>query len=522
MITRMSAAAPAEETTARALPDRRVAVLGVAIVAVGYLAMAVFAGATLPWRGTADAFEHLDYVHQVLQGRLPAPYGHEWSPADGSPGPSPAGRQWVSQHPPLFYLLAAPLAAPWIDGAGWTVAVAVVRGANIVVGLAGVCALGWLGWLVGGRWRVRLAVAIPAVGSATFAYVRYSAEIYNDTLLTTVSLLALALCARMIRRGITPAPTLVLAGACILGLGTKATFVLTLGMVAVGMVVAALVHADGRRGPALLRGLAGAATVSLPPVLVWGWFYARNAELSGSWYQSTPDDVPVLDRPFRSTLEVLGDPQFYLVVPSDLVGDGTSAYAGLAAWSSVTVALVATALTVIALVRLRRAHLEVRLGTALVVGLLLGHLSGHYLIQLSHASGYGAYNWRYFLPSTAAIALVLGLGAASLGRLSAVLLPGLVVTLGALNAGSFVDYGVAKAELAVDPRDVLDAARALATANDLPGFLPAASLAVALGAAIALAALIARHASCFRTVPPRPPAGQPATVAGPVDAVAPS
>lgn len=490
--------------------DLRVAVRGVALVALGYLAMAVFAAATLPWRGTADAFNHLDYVYQLLQGQLPGPIGHEWVPADGTVGPPATGRQWVSQHPPLFYVLVAPLAAPFLDG-NWPVAVALIRGANILVGLSGVVVLAWLGWMLGGRWRARLAIAVPAAGTATFAYVRYAAEVYNDTLLTTLSLLALALLVRTVLRGISVPPLLLLAVVCVLGLGTKATFVLTLGVVAAGLLVAALVHADGRRARALATGVAAAAAVAVPPVLVWGWFYARNAALSGSWYQTTSDDVQVLDRRLRSTGEVLADPDFYLLVPTDLVGDATLAFDRFADRASGAVFAVAAGLTLAVLIlavvsRRLGGGRFVRPATLLATALVLGHLVGSYLVQLSHASGYGAYNWRYFMPSTAAVALILGLGAASLGRLSAVALPALVVVLSAANAASYVDYGVDKASLAVDPRDVMGAARALALQNDLPGFLPAACLAVALASSVGLGILVARNRKTFgATTHPGPP-----------------
>ena len=298
----------------------------------------------------------------------------------------------MAQHPPLFYLLVAPLAAPFLD-ADWRFAVGLIRAANIVVGLGGVVVLGWLGWMIGGRWRVRLAIALPAAGTATYAYVRgYSAEVYNDTLLTTLSLLALALCARMILRGITVVPVLLLAAVCVLGFGTKATFVLTLGVVVLGLVIAALRHSDRSGARAWLVAMAASTAVSVPPVLAWGWFYARNALLSGSWYQATPGDVQVLGREFRSLADVLTGPRLYLFVPKELVGGATDA--GFAAWSSMSVFVVAAGLTVAVLIRHVRAGSAASHGAILVAGLLAAHLAGSYLIQLSHASGYGNFNWR--------------------------------------------------------------------------------------------------------------------------------
>jgi hypothetical protein len=482
-------------------PELRVAVVGVSLVAVGYLAVAVFAAVTLPWRGTADAFDHLDYIYQLLHGHLPAPFGHEWVPAD-RPGPSPVTRQWVAQHPPLFYLLAAPLAAPSLE-ADWTDAVALIRGANILVGVVGVVVLGWLGWMTGGRWRTRLAIALPAAGAATFAYVRYSAEVYNDALLTTLSVLAVALTVRMVLRGITALSLLLLSVVCILGFGTKATFVLTLVVAVVGVFLAALRHSDRPLGRRLLRASGAAAVVLLPAVLAWGWFYARNAALSGSWYEAIPGDVQVLDRTYRSTADVLTGPTIYVLVPKDLVGGATNH--GFQAIASSAVFAVAAALTVVVLVRRVRAGSFPSRSAWLVAGLLAAHLAGSYLIQLAHASGYGNTNWRYFLPSTATVAVLLGLGVASLGRASSITLPGLVVVMGALNVRQFLMYGIEHAPVAVGPRDVLGVARALAAQNGWPELLPALCLAVALAAAGGLGILVARNRRLFAVTDAGPP-----------------
>jgi hypothetical protein len=169
----------------------------------------------------------------------------------------------------------------------------------------------------------------------------------------------------------------------------------------------------------------------------------------------------------------------------------------LTAVASASVFFVACAVTAAVLVRRFRARSLPSLPTLLVAGLLATHLAGSYVIQVSHASGYGMYNWRYFLPSTAAVALVLALGVVSLGRASAIALPGLVMVLAAFNVGGFLVYGLEHAELDVDPRSVLSAARALAVHNGVPELLPAGCLAVALAALVGLGVLVARNRQLF-------------------------
>jgi hypothetical protein len=314
---------------------------------------------------------------------------------------------------------------------------------------------------------------------------------------TTLSILALALTARMLLRGLTRPSLLALAVICVLGVGTKATFVLTLAMAATGVVVAALLHRDGSRRRALLRGVAWATALAVPPVLAWGWFYQRNYRLSGSWYVSTPKETPLGGRPYRSTLDNLTSLDFYLIIPHGLVGRATDTFVSFARGASTVVFAVACALTLLVLVaRLLRRRLP-RLAVVLVLGLLVAHLAGSYVLQLSHATGYGAYNWRYFLPSTPTIAMILAVGLVGLGRWSAVALPAFVAALFGLNAVSFMQYGVHLDKLGADPWDVWGTARVLAAGNGWPEALPGVCLVVAALAVLGLGVLIARHRAHF-------------------------
>lgn len=498
--------------------ELRTALLGLAVVLVGFVAVAVVAAVTLPWSGTGDSYQHLDYAYQVMAGRLPAPEGHLWEPA-GYAGAVLDGRQFASAHPPAFYVLVAVVAGPLLDD-DWRLAVAVVRGLDIALGVLGIVALWWTGWLVGGRRRVATAVALPAVGSATFCYLRFSADVYNDLLLTAVTLSCFAVLTLALLRRHGPATTAVLAVLSAVGTATKATFVITLLLVLAGLVAAAVLHGRGGIGRRLLSGVAHAAAVGLVTALATGWFYLRNAGGSGSWYRSTPKS-PVGDRTPKTLLDSLSNPDYWLVVPRGLVGRGSPDFSSTAAAASLTVvgAAVAIGLAVllVSLVRRRgrtlrdlrgalspapllrdeRTPREVRsLALATVAGLLLAQLAGSYAAQLSHATGYGAYNARYFLPATLTVAAILVAGPLALRPWArAVSVVGIVLSLWTANVASFVAYATTALGLgtAVTPGGLVSRAVAATEANGVPGAVVPSALVVAALSALLLGVVLARR-----------------------------
>lgn len=502
---------------------RRRELVGLALVLAGFSAVAGLAAVTLPWSGTVDAYQHLDYVYQLTQGRLPAPTGHSWEPP-GYVGAILEGRQFASAHPPAWYLLLAGVIGPLLDD-HWHVAVALGRVVGILVGGVGVVALWWTGLQLGGRRRTAAALALPAVGAATFCYLRFSAEVYNDLLLTAVTLTAFALLVRVLLHGPSARATVGLALLCALGAATKATFVITLVLVAVGLVLAAVLHRGGR-SPArsVVVGAAHAAAVVATTVVAIGWFYVRNGEQSGAWYRSTPKS-PVGDRTPRSTLDNLLNPDFWLVVPQGLVGKGRPEFTETAVLVSLTVFTLGALLTLVvvgrALVpRLVRGDASVlrsrrlwspttdrtpeqrrRAGVFLAGVLLTAQLGGSYAAQLSHATGYGAYNARYLLPATGAIAAVLVIGALGLPRVArAVVVVGGMLVLWTANLASFTVYASRPAPMPTGVGGYVRAAVAATEANGLPGVLVPLLLVVAALGAVGLVIVLARSEDAPRAL----------------------
>src|SRR5690606_36690610 len=111
---------------------------------------------TIPWRGTADAFAHMDYVNQVHHGRIPQPNGYAYrlvSPRKFNVGNPDTTRQWASAHPPLFYAIASLPMGRALDEGCWQAAMARGRALNLAVGGLVVLALEGAGLLLSGRRR---------------------------------------------------------------------------------------------------------------------------------------------------------------------------------------------------------------------------------------------------------------------------------------------------------------------------------------------------------------------------------
>ncbi|MBX3314883.1 MAG: hypothetical protein KF906_11235 [Actinobacteria bacterium] len=479
--------------------ERRFVAITVVLVAIGYLAMATVATTTLPWRGTADAGSHLNYVQAVHHGHLLDPYGKSFEDFIEDPAErDDIERQYASAHPPAYYAVLAVLVGGDLDDHEWIRAVITIRSLNVVLGLVGLLAMAAFGWIAGGRWRARLAVVVPAVGTATFAYLRFSAEVYNDMAVTAIALVSLAIAARQVVRGPTARGLVALAVLGALGMGTKATYVVTLGSVALLVVAAAVLHGPpGRRRWA--RGIASAAGVVLFAAASFAWFYERNRRLSGSWYRST-GKVPVGDRTRRTLADVLGGDSFYLIPFERAVGTGNARWRPTARRLSLAVSLPALLATIGVLARKVWSRANALSTTTVVLGsVLVADLLGHYALQASHAVGYGADNARYFLPASLVIGLALGIGVAAAGRASALLVPLLVGALWAANVVSMAVYGRDADELA--PSGALGSLRDRAVENDLPAGLPMVLLGVAALALVGVGVQIWRHRDLFGASP---------------------
>ena len=142
--------------------------------------------------------------------------------------------QWVAQHPPLFYLLLAPLVGPLVDAGHGLGAVQLARIVNIAIGALAVMAVAWAtGEVVTGASRRRWMVAAAAIVAPFGALVGTSAAVYNDALATALGALLLGIGARALRRGVdlrlTAAAALTAGAAALTRIALLPTVAVTVG-----------------------------------------------------------------------------------------------------------------------------------------------------------------------------------------------------------------------------------------------------------------------------------------------------
>ncbi|MBC7988363.1 MAG: hypothetical protein H7Y19_02120 [Luteimonas sp.] len=402
-----------------------------------YLAAALFSAITLPWRGSADAFAHMDYVYQVHHGKLPEAFGYQYRKVDlrqFNIGNADKTNQWAASHPPLFYYLASLQMGRQLETGKWQVAVKRGRLLNVGIGFLCVMALSWAGWKLGGRHRAKLAIALPTIGGTLPIFVRLAGEIYNDLLVTLFSILALTLSCVILTEGPKRKYLISLALVCALGVASKATFLFALA-IAMGAVFIAI--AKQRGSVAYLRillGVLASASLAIIAILPISWFYLKNYRASGSWFLSTPT-APIQNRTQSTALDVLANDDYWLLVPRSLLGpqwDSTwPVNVDVSIWLFV---LCAVALTVLFMSRRHWRKMASLDWQSLAWLLLAAHFVGLMLAQWRHATGWGALNFRYFVPGMLSIALFLAAPAVAWERASGWLVGG----LGSLMAASGV------------------------------------------------------------------------------------
>ncbi|MGO1944000.1 MAG: glycosyltransferase family 39 protein [Ancrocorticia sp.] len=420
---------------ARSLNRSRWTLIGLAGACGAFLAIALISALGTGWSGTNDSVFHLDYIYQVANGNLPEPEGVEFNPLVGG---SSGGRQFASAHPPLFYALSAVIAGDSLTFAGWENAVLRVRLLNVVFGLATVLAVAWVARLSSRSNRASFVVAVAATAPLLTSFVLFSGDIYNDVLLTLLATLAIGCTIKCLRDG--PSWPLIIATSAIgaAGMLTKATFIIVLAIAIGGLMVASFTDQTPKLSWPKRTGaiVAKLGTLIVVPLLASAWFYARNIELSGSWMRSSPK-APLLGRPEKSMMDVLGDKDFYEVYFEQVLGSTKISFLGL---SNHTVSLVLSGVALILLLvwavrKTPRWRHDVTVNWVFIRLAPVGVLMGCYAAQLSQATGFGQINIRYLFPALIVLGLIFGGAATTLGRVSgtATAAISLIMGLAALN-----------------------------------------------------------------------------------------
>ena len=264
-----------------------------------------------PLFSSGDEAAHFDYAVQVWHGQRPVfEEGLQVQVPWGIRPPV----QWTSHHPPLFYLLLAPVVGPLYDaGTPWAAGMAGRAVCTLIAGALCVAVVWAVRPLTGGRralpWIAGLVAAsspwVMGVGSA----------IYNDDLASLEITVAIGAALRLLTlpRGGTPPPRGLW---WVLGVAAVAAASTRLALVPLVLVVLGALALRGL----LVPGPSTRRSWVLRPVLVGlamaaasGWFYLRNLRLTGSLAGGHPDwAMANTERTSPPTpLEVAGDPVYW-------------------------------------------------------------------------------------------------------------------------------------------------------------------------------------------------------------------
>lgn len=255
------------------------------------------------------------------------------------------------------------------------------------------------------------AVAAPIV-----PFLRDGGSVYNDNLAVLFSVLALGLTMRILRQGWSAGLLLALGLACGLGALSRATFLVTLVAVTAGLGLAGWRHARGGSGRRLAVAAESAALPIGSALVLAGWFYRRNIELTGTWTGARPDYAQEnLGRTAQPITDVLTS-STYWQIPLDLLRKSPDHLPTLGR----AVLLVLVALALAGLAWRRGSGVE-----ATAVGLLALQGLGTLALTAGYLGTGGGTAGRYLLPALLPLAAALAAGVLAAGeRVAAAVLLG--------------------------------------------------------------------------------------------------
>ncbi|NGN92564.1 hypothetical protein G5C66_07400 [Nocardioides sp. KC13] len=360
-----------------------------------------------PLYGAKDEVAHVDHAYQLWHGtliaigdpmRMPQIWGYTL-PFD-----------WTGQHPPLFYLLLAPVVGPLTDAGHLLAAGLTARGIVLVITCLVVAAVMWTTRQIVPS-RPEVAVAAGLVTALSPALTRLGGVVFNDNLFVLWATLLVGQTVWLLRHGPRTRGVALFGLYAAAALGTRLPGVVFIGLCATTLGLVWLFTGPRRDWAAVVR--LGVAV--LLAVAANAWFYVRNFQATGNWSGMQTDLVgkaggPLHERKVRSVLDVATDPDIWhqLLIPPALQ-------------ERVVVGIVLTIVPLVlgAIVGLRAFSRErrepVRVATAL---LLLALTVVIVAIQLNYAAGGGGAYWRYLLPLTIVTSLLTALGLTATPRVA--------------------------------------------------------------------------------------------------------
>lgn len=246
----------------------------IAIAALFFLKFAAFGLALTPFWDVPDESGHYSYVDDLSHGHLPilgeARITRDVTDSWIAPG-ARQGRNWIAQHPPLYYALAAPVVAA-VRAAGGDFATQ-VRGARLVTAaIAALGILGLMGFLTLATGRNLLGLAGGIFVGATPMYTQLGGGVTHDPLVACTAAWACYWFVRWLRSNEFPHAIwcALIAGLCCVSKITGLTLAIPLFF----SMALWMLHMQGPGKPWPVLGRAAIAwLVMFTPVLLWA---ARN------------------------------------------------------------------------------------------------------------------------------------------------------------------------------------------------------------------------------------------------------
>ena len=361
--------------------------LALVLIAIGGPLAQVFSS---PIYSSGDEAAHVDYALQVWRGQLPI---FENGLILGNEVGFLPSVQWTAQHPPLFYILLAPVVGPLADAGFVNAAGMAARIVVVALSVALIYAV---------RASARLLMpATPAVGTASSVIVglsvwftRLGGSVYNDILAATLVAVTLALLIAMLRGDRRWRTVIWFALASAACASTRLSIVPVAVLFAVTAGIGFWVVKGERRSRLL-----GAAALGPAAILVFsGWFYIRNVMLTGSISGGHPDwAVERTGRTFHTPWEVATDLDFWIRMMPQFSTQSTG-------WSTRTFLLTVAVLFILpaaagVVMFIRRAlapHGPQRAVDLLVLAAIACAVGGIAAMQILHVAGAGSALPRYF------------------------------------------------------------------------------------------------------------------------------
>ncbi|MEP6852493.1 MAG: glycosyltransferase family 39 protein [bacterium] len=272
--------------------------LNVGIAAVQVLAFRPFL--------TSDESPHVNYALRLTHGEIPQ-LGTRFAPSLPLQG---SGTQYVSNHPPLFHIMAG-----WLIRLGQhfdhsLVGFYLARGLSAAFGAATVLAVAALTLSLGGRRARERAVTAAAI-SGVFSPLAISAvTVQNDSLLALCATTALLATMRILRFGGTVQRWILLAVACTAGMLTKSSMIVVFGAAVATLAVEPLLRLTRAAWRARILPL---AAVIACVIAGSGWFYVLNHRRYGDLLGGSEIYENVSSRPLEpsasSPLRFVLDPR---------------------------------------------------------------------------------------------------------------------------------------------------------------------------------------------------------------------